>query len=149
MNNKAAILFAIAATSFAAGWKVHQWKTDSELLELQQNVARSKAELEKKQNEVEVANIENQRLIEQGVRVVTKEVVLYRNSDCSVQPDWVRIHNCAVRGTESTCEPDAATAETFTDGEALAAVTQNYGICLSELNRFAGLQSWIKQLRDQ
>lgn len=95
-----------------------------------------------------------QRVEETKARKITKEVIKYvktnDNSQCPVDPEWVRIADNAtpVSGaTQATSGTDETTDEVRDLGEALDIVTRNYQACQDAVTRLEGWQSWYREIQ--
>jgi len=139
------IAIVLVGLSFFGGWKVNAWNNDSKMLELEKARAAAEHALETQRNEAMKANAAYDVLLTQKNKVITHEVIKYKSSDCYVEPEWVRIHDCSVQGADTTCQPNDTPAGTFTDGDALETVTGNYFICQREINKLKGLQAWLSK----
>lgn len=159
--------------AFGTGWKIRAWKADSDIAELNKQIAQMVSDAKDKQLEFQnqastlehaqadltTANAsliatkqEKQQVV---TRTITKEVIRYaQNPDRPVvllDYDWVRIHNAAARGadlsdTASTpSTPDGATGPA-TDADALGIVTSNYGICHDTALDLEGMQAYGRQM---
>lgn len=132
-----------------SGYKINDYKRDSEVLALKEKLEQQRQDLADRQYQVEMANEENARLIAQHQRDIAEDVADFTGS-CELSSEWVRIHNNAAEFPKpASSEVHAADSLPVPDSKALRVVTQNYSLCLDQLNRFDGLQKWVaEQYRD-
>lgn len=155
------LLAGIAASAFAGGYWLADTVGENKYLQLEARYAKQyqdavdqKQTIELLQDEVarivaEKAAIENQeaKVVE---KIITKKVIEYVQTNppaCSLNADWVRVHDTAASGSlpEDT-NTTTATNDTTDEVEALVAVTDNYSTCNANARQLRQLQDWVREV---
>ena len=150
-----------AALSALSGWKVTSLYYQAEISDMLAAAAQAAQEARDLNDKIEVMGLELAGVVSerdaarrQHIRTVevevTREVIKYvQNPDIErvyLNADWVRIHNTAASsGMPEDADPAGATddpAVGVTDADAIAVVTDNYGICDDTRRQLIGLQEW-------
>ena len=163
MSPQVLALVAASLISAASGWKVTSWYYQSQISDMLLDAAQAAQEARELNDRIEVMALELSGVVSERdaarrqkardlQRVVVRKVIEYvQNPDIErvhLPPEWVRLHDTAASGRMSEdAGPTGATddtAEGVTDADAIAVVTDNYGICTDTRNQLIGLQEWAK-----
>lgn len=158
-------LLFIFLLGFCLGWKINGWRLESQInaskttqLTATLNTERGTA---KKASAADALPAAAQQAQAQTARVITKELIRYVQSPaanhCTLNPEWVRIHNLAAHdtaimpadsaGTSVAVTANAEAGGTVSDSEALGTITRNYDICRQEINRVDGWQAYYQSIK--
>ena len=163
MSPQVLALVAASLISAASGWKVTSWYYQSQISDMLLDAAQAAQEARELNDRIEVMALELSGVVSERdaarrqkardlQRVVVRKVIEYvQNPDIErvyLPIEWVRIHNTAAGGgmpedTGATGPPNDPTAG-VTDADAIAVVTDNYGICTDTRNQLIGLQEWAR-----
>lgn len=160
----AAVASITLVSGFTAGYEWRDRYADLELSELKAEYLAAQVEANEFAENAEMAmqavsdnaarlyaDLQAER--ERKNKVITKEVVKYAENPnagrCVLPADWVRTHDQAASGMPDDSEPSSGSNDDparFTDVDALATVTENYRICVTELDKLKALQSWVNAI---
>lgn len=158
------LILGTALIAFYGGYQVTKWywsgKYNSLILKLEKANSENLANI----LEIERLNRERADAVEQKLlaekkardakeKIITKEVIKYvkdnSNSNCSLDPEWVRISSSATpmpRASEASASTDGGESKVYNLGEALEVVTTNYGICQVYVDKLNGWIDWYKSV---
>ena len=163
MSPQVLALVAASLISAASGWKVTSWYYQSQISDMLLDAAQAAQEARDLNDKIEVMGLELAGVVSERdaarrqkardlQRVITRKVIEYvQNPDIErvyLPSEWVRLHDSAASGrVPEDADPAGATddpAVGVTDADAIAVVTDNYGICTDTRNQLIGLQEWAK-----
>lgn len=160
-------VLALAVAVFASGFTVAEWRNGEIIADMRAAAAEDREQAVADAQAIEdLGDIAAEAVMaeyalrtaaaEQTERVITQEVVRYvqaeatagSGADC-LDGDWVRIHDLAAtdrmpEAADPAAHPDGP-ATGATPGEALTAVTDNYGTCNDIRSQLTSLQDWVRQ----
>lgn len=161
MSPQVLALVAASLISAASGWKVTSWYYQSQISDMLLDAAQAAQEARDLNDKIEVMGLELAGVVSERdaarrqkarnlQRVVTRKVIEYVQNPAiervHLPAEWVRLHDTAASGRMSEdADPAGPTddpAVGVTDADAIAVVTDNYGICDDTRRQLIGLQEW-------
>jgi len=150
-NIKIVLAVAIIGGSFYFGYQSAANKWEARVNKAEAKQTRLVLELERVQagNAYLLEESLAESLNEQQIKkeVIYREVVKYRedpNADkCILPAEWVQISNSAA-GLPGSTETTSGSDGTASDSQALIVVTDNYAICLKEIEKLKTLQEYAR-----
>ncbi len=164
-----------ASVAFGLGWQVNGWRLGEQLQEARLSYESERVKAAKKTAEAENAArmLERERTAktnaiaaeaearrearEASARTITERIVEYVDRPierCSLDAEWVRIHDAAAIGPGAdnvSAATDAATesddsAGTVKASQSLLVVTSNYAACNGYRDELIAWQEWARSL---
>lgn len=161
MSPQVLALVAASLISAASGWKVTSWYYQSQISDMLLDAAQAAQEARDLNDKIEVMGLELAGVVSERdaarrqkardlQRVITRKVIEYvQNPDIErvyLPSEWVRLHDSAASGRVPEDADPAGPVDDptvgVTDADAIAVVTDNYGICDDTRRQLIGLQEW-------
>ena len=150
MKNQIIAAGIALVVGFLAGWTVHNWKTDSELLGQIEDRDEQITQLKSDFSEIENAYLAVAEQLMKKPQTIIRNVPKIITKDCNVNKGTVRFldHYALTPLSEFTPKPDDKEDSSFMLSNVVIASANNYTICHREFEKLKALQQQVKRYKE-